>query len=107
MGEPAAWSRCEGGVIVAVRVTPKGGRDAVAGRWIDGAGRAFLALRVSAAASEGAANAAACATLAKALGVAKGDVTVRGGVRSREKRLMVRGDPDRIAAALRNCLDQD
>ena len=85
---------------MAIRVTPKGGRDALAGLGMNAAGKAFLAVRVSAAASEGAANAAACALLAKMLGVAKGAVSVVSGAKAREKRLMVLGDPDRLAAIL-------
>jgi uncharacterized protein YggU (UPF0235/DUF167 family) len=53
---------------IAVRVTPRGGRDAVDG-WIrDDAGRLLLKVRVAAAAAEGQANDAVIALLAKALG---------------------------------------
>jgi len=94
--EPAA-----DGLIVAVRVTPRGGRDAIEGVRADAAGRERLILRVRAAASDGAANAAARALLASALGVAKGDVTLRSGATAREKRLMVCGEPARLAALLK------
>lgn len=91
----------DGGLIVAVRVTPRGGRDAIDGLRINAAGRETLALRVRVAASDGAANAAACALLAKALGVTKSAVTLRSGATSREKRMMICGEPERLAALLK------
>ena len=69
-----------------MRVTPKGGRDAVEGWTRDEAGRPLLKVRVSAAASEGAANAAAMALLAKALGVPKSELTLVAGQTARVKR---------------------
>lgn len=70
----------------AVRVTPKGGRDAVEG-WIrDDAGRLMLKVRVAAAASDGAANAAVAALLAKALKIPKSGLTLVAGQTARVKR---------------------
>jgi uncharacterized protein (TIGR00251 family) len=97
----ACFEATADGLIVAVRVTPRGGRDAIDGVRTDAAGRARLAIRVSAAAEDGAANRAACAVLAKALGVAKGAVTLRSGATAREKRLMVSGEPARLTALLK------
>jgi uncharacterized protein len=76
---------------LTVRVTPKGGRDAVDGWMLDDAGRPVLKLRVSAAASEGAANAAVTALVAKALRVAKSAVRIAAGETSRVKRLEIDG----------------
>lgn len=70
----------------AVRVTPKGGRDAVDG-WIrDDAGRLMLKVRVAAAASDGAANAAVTALLAKALKIPRSGLTLVAGQTARVKR---------------------
>jgi len=41
-----------------VRLTPKGGRDAIEGWWTDGAGRAALKARVAAPPEDGKANTA-------------------------------------------------
>ena len=81
---------------LAVRVTPKGGRDAVEGWTKDEAGRPVLKLRVAAAAADGAANAAVTALLAKALGVPKSAVRILAGQTARLKRIEVEG----IEAAL-------
>lgn len=74
-----------------MRVTPKGGRDAVDGWSVDEAGRPILRLRVSAAPSEGAANAAATALVARGLGVPKSAVRVIAGQTARLKRLEIDG----------------
>jgi len=76
---------------LAVRVTPKGGRDAVDGWSADEAGRPVLKVRVSAAASDGAANAAVTVLIAKALKVPKSAVRIAGGETSRVKRLEIDG----------------
>lgn len=74
-----------------VRVTPRGGRDGVDGWMADEAGRPVLKLRVSAAASDGAANAAVIALLAKTLKVPKSAVRIASGDTSRIKRLEIEG----------------
>ena len=79
---------------LTVRVTPKGGRDAVDGWARDEACRPVLKLRVSSAPSDGQANAAVIALLAKALGVPKSAVRIASGETSRVKRLELDGVED-------------
>jgi uncharacterized protein (TIGR00251 family) len=74
-------------VVIAVRVTPRGGRDEIEG--VDDAGE--LRLRVSAPPADGAANKAAARLLAEALGVPRSTVSVTAGAASRHKRLRVEG----------------
>ncbi|MBX3483719.1 DUF167 family protein [Phenylobacterium sp.] len=81
---------------LTVRVTPKGGRDAVDGWAADEAGRPVLKLRVSAAASEGAANAAVVALIAKALKLPKSAVRIAAGGTSRVKRLEIEGVDEHV-----------
>ncbi|AGH49375.1 MULTISPECIES: DUF167 family protein [Sphingomonadales] len=85
---------------LAVRVTPRGGRDQVAGLWRDAAGRCYLAVKVAAAPADGAANDAVRALLAKRLGLARGDVALVHGATSREKRFRLAGDPAALAKKL-------
>ena len=94
------WTAADGGVRLTVRVTPRGGRDAVDGLRTDAAGRLALAVRVSAAPADGAANAAVTRLVARAAGLSPGAVTVTRGETARDKQLWLAGDPDRIAAAL-------
>lgn len=70
-----------------VRVTPRGGRDAVEGWTRDEAGRPVLKVRVAAAASEGAANAAVIALIARALKRPKSAFEITGGQTGRLKRI--------------------
>ena len=70
-----------------MRLTPKGGRDAVDGIKTMSDGRAVLKLRVRAAPFEGEANAALGRVLAKALGVPPSRVEIVGGATSRIKRV--------------------
>lgn len=74
-----------------VRVTPKGGRDAVDGWALDPAGRSYLKVRVSAAAADGEANASLTAFLAKTLKVSKSSVRIVAGETARLKMLEVEG----------------
>jgi uncharacterized protein (TIGR00251 family) len=98
-GEP--WAAAADGVIIDVRLTPRGGRDAIEGTERRADGRAVLKVRVRAAPSAGKANAALCRTIAKALGIARRDVTLAGGATSRVKRIRVVGDPMILVGALR------
>ncbi|MES2463568.1 MAG: DUF167 domain-containing protein [Armatimonadota bacterium] len=71
-----------------VRVTPRGGRDAVIGfRAEDG----VLLLRVASPPVDGAANRACLSLLAAVLGLKKAQVSLVGGETSREKRFLVSG----------------
>lgn len=74
-----------------VRVTPKGGRDAVDGWALDPAGRPYLKVRVSAAASDGEANAALVAFLAKTLKRPKSALRIVSGETARLKMIEIEG----------------
>jgi hypothetical protein len=82
-------------VRFAVRLTPRGGRDAIDGVGEDG----ILRVRVAAPPVEGAANEALCRLLARALGVAPGAVRIVAGAGGRRKVLEAEADPARLAAA--------
>ena len=84
---------------LTVRVTPRGGRDAVEGWTTDDAGRAVLKIRVAAAAADGAANAAVIALLAKQLKLPKSALRLVAGQTARLKRIEADiGEADLAAA---------
>jgi hypothetical protein len=87
-------------VTVAVRLTPKGGRDAIDGVETLSDGRTVLKVRVRAAPHEGEANAALGRVLAKALGVPPGRVELAAGATSRIKRVRIVGEPAALGLAL-------
>jgi uncharacterized protein len=95
------WTATPDGVIVDVRLTPRGGRDAIEGIERRAEARAVLKARVSAAPFEGEANAALCRLLAGAIGVARRDVTIAAGATSRIKRVRIAGQAAALVAALR------
>jgi uncharacterized protein YggU (UPF0235/DUF167 family) len=85
-------------VVFHVRLTPKGGRDAVEG-WVRAAdGKPHLKARVRAAPEDGKANAALLALLAKELGVAKSALVITGGEKARLKTVAATGDTSVLAA---------
>lgn len=96
----AAWRIETDGITLAVRLTPRAGRDAIDGIEPLADGRRVLKVRVRAAASEGAANAALIALIAKALGVAQRDVQIVAGTTARVKRVRVAGTGAALAARL-------
>jgi uncharacterized protein (TIGR00251 family) len=96
----AAWEVEADALVVRVRVTPKGGRDAIDGLEVLADGRSVLRLRVRAAPEDGAANDAVRRTLAKALRVAPTAVSLIAGATARLKTLRIAGDAAALAAGL-------
>jgi uncharacterized protein len=94
------WQSAAGGVLVDVRLTPRGGRDAVEGVARRADGRAVLKARVRAPPSDGEANAALCRLLADAVGVAPRQATLVAGATAREKHVRISGDAASPMAAL-------
>jgi uncharacterized protein len=93
------WRAIPEGVSVAVKVQPRARRPGLRGVVEAGDGKR-LGIAVTAAPEAGAANRAACATLAAALGVPPSAVSVAAGAGSREKRLVVSGDSAALGARL-------
>lgn len=94
------WSVEADGVVLWLRLTPKGGRDAIDGVETLADGRAVLKARVRAAPQDGEANAALIALVAKALSAPKKAITIRAGETSRVKKLFIAGDPASYIDAL-------
>src|ERR1700760_142658 len=95
------WRYSTQGISVALRVTPRGGRDDIDGLETLANGRSVVKVRVRAIAEGGEANRAVTEWLAKALGVSKRDVRVLSGTTSRLKQVAVDGDPRQLGETLR------
>jgi len=80
---------------IVVRLTPRGGCDALEG-WMLWQGRRVLKARVSAPPENGKANAALVALVAKYLGIGKTSVRLVGGDTSRLKTLEIAGGSGRL-----------
>ena len=79
-------SEDKNGVLIPVRVTPRGRANA-----ITGARNGALTLSVTAPPAEGKANAAVIAVLSDALGCPKSALSIRRGDKSRDKVVAVAG----------------
>ena len=101
-GRPATlpWIRTANGLRLTVRLTPRGGRDALGGVQRDQAGRAQLLARVASPPLKGASNAALVRLVAKALGVPKSAVAITAGQSARFKTLAIAGNPAALEQAL-------
>ena len=98
------WRYSAQGISVALRVTPRGGRDDIDGLETLADGRTVVKVRVRAIAEDGAANRAVMELLAKALGVPKARVRLVSGATSRLKQIAVDGDPAKLGEALRELI---
>ena len=85
---------------LALRVTPRGGRDAIDGVETLSDGRSVLKLRVRAVAEGGEANRALTELLAKSLGVPRAAIRLTSGATSRLKQVVISGDPAALDVAL-------
>jgi uncharacterized protein (TIGR00251 family) len=95
------WRYSTEGISIALRVTPRGGRDDIDGIETLANGRSVLKVRVRAIAEGGEANRAVSELLAKALGVPRAHVKLLSGATSRLKQVAVAGDPARLGDTLR------
>jgi uncharacterized protein YggU (UPF0235/DUF167 family) len=95
------WRYSTLGVSVALRVTPRGGRDDIDGLETLADGRTVLKMRVRAIAEGGEANRAVTELIAKSLGVPKARVRILSGTTSRLKQVAIDGDPAKLGDALR------
>jgi uncharacterized protein YggU (UPF0235/DUF167 family) len=87
-------------LIVACRLTPKGGRDAIEGAKVLSDGTVVLACRVREPPEDGRANAALCRLIAGAAGVPASRARIVAGARSRLKQVLVEGDAETLAPRL-------
>jgi uncharacterized protein (TIGR00251 family) len=94
------WRYSTQGISIALRVTPRGGRDEIDGIETLADGRSVVKVRVRAIAEGGAANRAVAEMLARALGVPRASVRLLSGATSRLKQIAVDGDATALGEAL-------
>lgn len=80
------------GVMLRLRVTPRGRADRIEGRGQDASGAPHLRLRVSAAADKGKANDAVLKLLAKVWRLPRSTLAITAGETGRTKQVTVSGD---------------
>lgn len=90
----------DGGVEVAVRLTPRARRNRIESVATDTAGEPAFKVSVTAPPEDGKANAALIALLAKAWRVPKTSIEIVAGATARSKRLALAGDGPELAARI-------
>lgn len=98
------WRDAPGGLIIAIRATPRATRSRIEGAGLDADGRPVLLVRVASPPVEGAANLALIGLLATALKLRKRDITVQSGETARNKQVHIAGEPSVLAAQLESLL---
>jgi uncharacterized protein YggU (UPF0235/DUF167 family) len=92
-----SWRTGCDGLEIRVRVTPRGGRDALEGVAFLADGGEIVKLRVRSMASGGAANEAARQLLARVFRRPASAVTLTAGATARVKTFFIEGEPDVLA----------
>ncbi|TVQ83301.1 MAG: DUF167 domain-containing protein [Micavibrio sp.] len=100
---PLFFEKCDGGLRLYIRVSPKSRRNAIIGIAEDGNGGSVLKIAVSAVPENGKSNQAVIKLLSKTFGIAKSDIRIISGDTSRNKTLFLKteADPDHILQACR------
>lgn len=86
------------GLVLHVRLTPKGGRDAVDGVETLSDGKPILKVRVRAVPEDGKANSALIKVIAKTFDISASQVALEAGATSRIKTLKIAGDAGALVA---------
>lgn len=87
-------------VLLAVRLTPNGGRDAFDGLEVTADGLAYLKARVTAVPEKDKANKALVVLLSKRLKAPKTAISVVSGDTARQKILRIEGDPEDLKSRI-------
>lgn len=101
------YGAVNGGVRLAVRLTPRASRNGIDGIVTGADGRTALHIRLTASPVEGSANAALIAFLAEMLKMRKADISIRSGQTARVKILLLSGDTGTILMKLKTSLGSD
>ncbi|HZH53920.1 MAG TPA: DUF167 family protein [Microvirga sp.] len=101
------WRTRSEGLELRIRVTPRGGRDAIDGVDILSDGKRVLKVRVRAVPEDGAANEGVRRLLAKAFGLPASAVSLEAGATARLKTFLIAGDAEALAGQLALLTGQD
>ena len=87
------------GILLFIKLTPNARTDEVQGR-SDGFDGPVIAAKVSAIPDKEKANKALIALISKWLGIAKSNISLKSGSKSRLKTLAISGEPDELTAMI-------
>ncbi len=98
--EPFLFQRTPDGVSIAVRLKPRARRNRIEGITRGADGAAMLRVSVTAVPERGKANAQLIKLLAKEWKIAQRNISIRTGQRSRNKTMLIAGEPLVLMARL-------
>lgn len=98
------WKTTADGIVIAIRLTPRGGRDRL-DEIIHTEDNTYIKARVFAPPVDGAANTALVKLLSKTLSAPKSKIRFISGKTSRIKRISIEGNPAKLISILRGILD--
>jgi uncharacterized protein YggU (UPF0235/DUF167 family) len=96
LSEPPPFTAIDGGVRVAIRLTPRARANRIDGVAKDADGRSVLRVSVTAAPEKGKANAALLALLAEEWDLPRTALEIAGGATDRRKTVVIAGDAQRL-----------
>lgn len=105
MADSGPVFRTGDGVTVAIRVTPKAGRQRVEGMVADASGQLAIKITVTAAPENGKANKAVIAFLARTWKIPKSHISLQAGLTSRNKILKITGDTAALKGKIEETLE--
>ena len=98
------WRKTREGLVLDIRLTPRGGRDALGGVETLSDGRVVLKARVRAAPTEGEANMALIHLLAQEFRLSRSQIEIVSGQNARLKTVALRVESDALATAIQTRL---
>lgn len=105
-GNPLPWRVVADGLRLAVRLTPKAGRDGIDGLKPTADGGVELAVKVTAVPENGKANDALLRLLAKKLKLPVSGLQLVAGATDRHKQILIEGDTAMLEVALSSLLKE-
>ncbi len=93
-------------LLIAIRLTPRAGKEGVGGVWTDAHGMRWLQASVSAPPDKGRANMALIALLASVIGVPRSSISLEAGATARLKRLRIGQSSPAAESAARRLADE-
>jgi len=91
--EASPFTPVDGGVRLSVRLSPNASRTQIDGTFIDVNGDRVVKVQVASVPEHGKANKALIKLLSKQWKIPKSAITIVGGLKDRNKNLMINGEP--------------
>ena len=96
--------KCDGGVLLDIRLTPNSAQNRIEEVFVDAVGRSRLKVKVTVVPEKGKANSALVKLLSKSIKCGQGKFEIISGKLDRNKTVLVKGDPVAVEIELEEWL---